>query len=347
MTTRWIVAGVAAIGLFTLPVRAAAPTLGIQGDRLTVDGTPRFLVFISYFDAMRRAAFGGPAPFDADFQFFRGTVDGLRVLVNWCRTENGSCEPADDTLFTSEGVIQDAAHWSAASMPPWDRFVAVLSAAQAHGLLVNVTFSREAMARPPTVQAYGLGIRSVIARLESEHPGRFRNLFFDVQNEWTKYPDFTPEALARLVREARQGRADAIVTGSQERQTPEAALASARAAGFQMIAFHDCRGCRDWHQRERISSERKAMSASGNMPVIYDEPTAYCAPGAATRPCRPGDSAEAAHFVDAALNAEAAGVALWNFHTREAFQLRAAPYVAQASAAQKAILSTIRERLPK
>src|SRR4051812_9620423 len=44
---------VVAVGLLVVPGTAAAQlTLAVQGDHFTVNGQPRFLAFISYFDAL-------------------------------------------------------------------------------------------------------------------------------------------------------------------------------------------------------------------------------------------------------------------------------------------------------
>ena len=52
-----------------------AQKLSIQGDRFAIDGTPRFLTFISYFGAM------GAPNIPADFRFLRsmGFMEPVKV----------------------------------------------------------------------------------------------------------------------------------------------------------------------------------------------------------------------------------------------------------------------------
>src|SRR5438132_1128764 len=78
---------------------ATAPVLGIAGPAFTLDGRPRFLLLVSYFDALRAS----DAALEADFAFLRRSgVDGVRIFPNWWRCEaERQCggHPAPDTLF--------------------------------------------------------------------------------------------------------------------------------------------------------------------------------------------------------------------------------------------------------
>jgi hypothetical protein len=55
--------------------RSQAQTLSIQGDRFAVDGTPRFLTFISYFGAM------GAGNLTADLRLIKSK--GFRRIRIW------------------------------------------------------------------------------------------------------------------------------------------------------------------------------------------------------------------------------------------------------------------------
>ena len=59
------------------PLASPAPTLAVSGTRLTVAGTSRFLVFVSYFDALNAAYL------DTDLTWIAARADGIRVFVNW------------------------------------------------------------------------------------------------------------------------------------------------------------------------------------------------------------------------------------------------------------------------
>ena len=102
---------------------AVAPlVLGVAADRMTmtVDGTPRFLTFISYFDGVRRA---GGSGVDADLAFLAEHVDGIRVLPNWwastCPLRSG-----DDSLIDVDGRIRPSV-WNKPRTAARRRIVAV------------------------------------------------------------------------------------------------------------------------------------------------------------------------------------------------------------------------------
>jgi hypothetical protein len=57
-----------ALALLALGSSAGAQTFGIDGNRFTVDGRPGFLLFVSYFDGLRRAnANSGTGDIDTGF----------------------------------------------------------------------------------------------------------------------------------------------------------------------------------------------------------------------------------------------------------------------------------------
>ncbi len=319
---------------------AKAQTLTIRNDHFEVDGVPRFLTFISYFDAMRRAnAGGGTSGLAADFAFFQGKVDGVRILVNWCNYPS-SCAQATDTLFDSSGVIRDSGSWS--TLNPWQRFIAVLDAAKTYGLIVNVTFSRETISTgsPISASTYATGIYRVIKKLEDDYPGQYRNVFFDMQNEWD-HQGHSDGDLQSYVAAANSARSDVIVTGSYT-GTASNAVSSAVADGFDILAFHDER-VSGWQTYSAISTDVGTIRAyPTSMPIVYDEPTAYCS-GNVPYTCRTEDDSDLSHFVDAAKNAKKSGIAAWTFHTRQGFDLASSDYVTKASTNEKNNLASIRD----
>lgn len=339
--------------LFSLAACGVQPAfpqaLSIRDGRFEVDGVPKFLIFISYFDAMRRANLEGAAAFERDFGFFRGRIDGIRILVNWCdyrpepplRCSTG----APDSLIDGDGRIRDRANWSGSGGDPWSRLLVVLEAARRHGLLVNVTFTREGIDSPPTIERYADGITRVVRRLDAEHPGQYRHVLFDVQNEWTKdRATFSPAILKGLIAAVHAGRADAIAVGSQESTRAGAAASTAIAGNFDAVFFHDGRDNPhgSWYTHSRIAGDVGAMRAATSLPIVYDEPTAWCVDGQSRFPCRPSDDGTPAHFAEAAANAKKAGAALWTFHTRTAFDLVSGDYLSQASSAEQDTVLSLR-----
>src|SRR3954471_10410845 len=77
---------------------AAQANLGVEGDHFTVNGQPRFLTFISYFDGLDAADSG------SDLQYLRAQgFDGVRIFPNWWTTAGVSW--AGDTLIRSDGSL--------------------------------------------------------------------------------------------------------------------------------------------------------------------------------------------------------------------------------------------------
>src|SRR5262245_43026169 len=87
---------VAAIAIVSLLARTAcAQQLTVAGDRFAIDGSPRFLTFISYFGAM------GAADLAADLQFLKDAgFDGVRIWPN---------SPEGPQLMRGDGRLDAAA----------------------------------------------------------------------------------------------------------------------------------------------------------------------------------------------------------------------------------------------
>ena len=114
--------------------------LGVDGPRFTVDGTPRFLLVVSYFDALRAS----DATLEADFAWLRRHgIDGVRIFPNWWRcaaVRQCGGHAGDDTLMAApDGALRPAV---------LARLKAVLAAAGRHGLIVDLSFARETVRDP-------------------------------------------------------------------------------------------------------------------------------------------------------------------------------------------------------
>src|SRR5262245_30492837 len=88
---------------------AAAQTIGIQGEKFVVDPgdgrgpQPKFLMFISYFDAMRAANLEEDLDYIKSLRF-----DGIRIFTMWhVLPPTGTCNNApSDTLIDSQGNVR-------------------------------------------------------------------------------------------------------------------------------------------------------------------------------------------------------------------------------------------------
>jgi len=280
-----------------------APTvLGVAGDRMTVDGTPRFLTFISYFDGVRRAGGSGA---DEDLGYLARHVDGIRVLPNWwastCPVRSG-----DDSLIDVDGHIRPAS---------WTNLQRLLDTASSRSLLVDLTFTRETVTDNGTPRrvlshaAYEAALVELIGS-PSYFKGRYRNMLVDVQNEWTRFATLSEtDSLLRRLREADPGRVlAASVSG-------EAYVPAARQLPNMVAAYHDPRG-RDWFNDETVARQVRGVRALVAQPVYLQEPmpiSTVCAGQIVDR--------DPTHFSRAREAARSSGAAAWTFHTRTTFDL--------------------------
>jgi hypothetical protein len=313
--------------LFTLAcvrrdAAVAPPSLGISGDHFVVDGQPKFLLFVSYYDAMRRGDAGADA-LDADFAFFRDTVDGVRMFVNWLAYD---CAPAPDrdeatdTLFALDGL----------SEARWPSFQRVLAKASDYGLLVDVTFDRDAVHRHGGMSqaAYVRALVEVTRRLKGQYP----NVYFDLQNEWDNKAAhaITEPELREAIAAVRQEDGSRLLTASG---------AFPSGAGLDFAAIHDPRD-RHWFEQDHY----RAHLVPG-VPTHFQEPMSF----SAFCPGQDKDNTPGRHVI-AAASARKAGGAAWTFHTRTSFKMDggynggASRFVDLASAAEKAELRGLRQR---
>jgi hypothetical protein len=307
---------------------AASPRLGIEGARFTVDGAPRFLVFMSYFDGVRRV----PNGIGDDLDYLKTRVDGIRVFPNWWEY---ACPPRSggDTLFDLQGEIRPAV---------WQAVDTLLSEAGARGLIVDLSFSRESVTdngSPPRRldhDAYQRALTTIVgstAYLKGRHP----HVLIDVQNEWPIHSDKT--------------RIEALLTALRTADPNRLLVASSSGGGYAPVglglpliaaAYHDPRE-RDWYSagttRRIVEAVRRSLGGAVQ-PIYLQEPM----PWGAVCPRQDHDS-DQAHFAAALANARAAGAAAWTLHTRTTFDLKSDSLVAKLSDVAAAGLKQVLQRL--
>lgn len=303
------------------PNCAGAPSLGISGSQFTVNGVPKFLLFVSYFDAMRRSNADGnnQGDLDTDFQYIRAKgFDGIRILPNWFHYDTG--QPAnDDALFTDSDVIRDE---------KWPVFLRVLERASAHGLLVDVTFTRETVSSL-TVSEYSTQIRKATEMLRNTCP----NVLIDIQNEFPINNRLTiPEAQAVISNYVRPADPQRIVMASTDAgSTPNFVTAGQIVAqvGMDVAAYHDPRDPNSWFTdagvNDVVSGLKSGMGAS-QRPVYLQEPmpvATLCPPA-----CANIYDPTLFHARSAASAAKRFGAAAWTFHTRSSFHLSSTTFKA-------------------
>jgi hypothetical protein len=305
--------------------------LGVTGDHFTVDGSPTFLIFVSYFDGTRRAAAGGV---DADFAYLEGKAHGVRVLPNWwadpCALRSGA-----DTLFDLDGHIRPET---------WRQLQALFDSAAAHGLMVDLSLTRETVtdnATPPRILTFA-AYAGAVARLVGSSDyleGRYPHVLVDVQNEWPRFAEARDiEALLARTRAADPQRILAASSSGGPYQPVGLALPNFVAA------YHDPRE-RDWFTAgaaSRVVAGVKAVLGSTVQPVYLQEPT----PVSSQCSGQPHDG-DPSHFLEAMKQAKAAGAAAWTFHTRLGFALREQTLVQRLQEPANESQKTVIEQLMK
>jgi hypothetical protein len=295
-----------ACALLVFATSSRAQTLGIDGTRFTIDGRPGFLLFVSYFDGLRRAAADkGTGDVDTDFAYLkRAGFDGLRLMVNWQYPCGGG--PADDQkLLTGDGSINE---------PMWPVFIRFLDRAAAHGLVVDVTFTRDTFEPAIPIDGYQKGLASVAARLRGA--GGYRHALFDIQNEYPIH-GLTPDDVRRILTAVREADPARIVTASGGGGD------ILDAPGMSVVAYHDPRED-DWAEVATARRQLDAVRAqtgnkTGNKPIYLQEPM----PFRKFHPeCGHSEWPRAGSARRAARAAREAGAAAWTFHTRQSFDLR-------------------------
>ena len=283
----------------------AAQTLGVEADKFTIDGRAQFLIFVSYFDGLRRANARPPGGgVDGDFAYFKRVgVDGIRVLPNWHYLCGSG--PSDDTqkLFTSKGTINE---------PMWPVFVGLLDRAAFHGLAVDVTFTRDTFARQIPLTAYRAAIVEVAKRLRAA--GGHRHVLFDIQNEYPLH-GMTGADVHGVLSAVREVDPERIVTASAGSGDV------VHDPTMTVTAYHDGRGSR-WSEAAIARVEIEAVRARAGVPakpIYYQEPMPF---RKFRGTCGHGEWPRPGHARAAARHARQQGAAAWTFHTRQSFDLR-------------------------
>jgi hypothetical protein len=314
--------------------RQQPPVLGVDGPQFTVDGTPRFLVVVSYFDALRAS----DATLEADFGWLRRHgIDGVRIFPNWWKcaaVRQCGGHAGDDTLMAPpDGALRPLV---------LARLRAVLATAGRHRLIVDLSFARETVRdtqeRELPASAYANGLVAAVRAL-----GPAPHVMIDLQNEVYQNRVFAERAaddaprVAALARRV-DGGPRIVFVSTNAAEAERYTYCGADGCPLDVLAIHDAREP-DWHDRTpAVVRDLVALGARrGPRPVYLQEPQAW-------QDERAPDRVE--RFLDAASRARRAGAAAWTFHTRSAFMLRdGRSLTAQLDADERAVLERVRQRI--
>jgi hypothetical protein len=299
----------------SLAVRAQepAPALRIETDHLVKGDGSKFLIFVSFFDALR-AYDRNPSSLRSDFQYLRAhQIDGVRVFPNWQFGNN---------LFYSNGTL-DTGRLAVLR--------AILQMAYEEGLVVDVSFARFNMQVPE----YKAALVSAASELRD-----FRHLVFDIENERDlDRPDQflsledTQDARNRIkgVDPSR------IVTASNTGVSGEDGVGTAAMQinlALDLAAFHDPRYA-DWYAwRTPWIIQNMWYYWPWNVRVYLQEPQAW------------QDDPNENHHLQALHNSKRYGAAAWTFHTRAGHDLGSQSFYDRLSVGERVFFDRVRDELP-
>jgi hypothetical protein len=284
-------------GIVVCATQAQAQKLSIQGDRFAIDGTPKFLTFITYFGAM-----GAPNVIN-DLHLIRSLgFDGIRI---WPNLDTGP------QLMNGDGTLRP---------DELRRLRVILDQAHLERLVVDVTFTYEHIAgmTPATAR---LGIMAATDALRS-----YDNLLFDIQNERNvqdrRYMSETD--VARIFAGIKSVDPTRIATCDNalgEDWGPQWGADFTARLGLDVTAFHETRAS-DWYTFAKYSTIIRTLRSNGR-PAYLQEPMT-------TRDSYfhypSNDRAE--YFLQAIANAKLLGAAAWCFHTELGVDFRTgAPFL--------------------
>jgi hypothetical protein len=283
---------VAAVVVLLCATAAQAQKLTIQGDRFAIDGTPRFLTFITYFGAM-----GAPNTI-ADLHLIRSLgFDGIRI---WPNLDTGP------QLMNGDGTLRP---------DELKRLLFILDQARLERLVVDVTFTYEHIRgmTPATARA---GIVAATGVLRS-----YDNLLFDIQNERNvqdrRY--MSPADVSSIFAGIKSIDPARIATADNSPvDSPDYAAQFTVSLGLDVTAYHEARPA-NWYQLGTIQSVVRALKTNGR-PAYLQEPMAtrdtfFSYPS--------NDRAE--YFLQAIAYAKQSGAAAWCFHTEVGVDFRDGP----------------------
>ncbi len=280
------------IGLSLAASDAQAQKLSIQGDRFAIDGTPRFLTFITYFGAM------GAPNVVADLRLMRSLgFDGLRI---WPNLDTGP------QLMNRDGSLRP---------DELKRLVFILDQARLENLVVDVTFTYEHIAgmTPATAR---VGILAATDALRS-----YENLLFDIENERNVGDRrFMSEANVASIFAGIKATDPARIATASNAPVDNAQYAADFTArlGLDVTAYHEPRPA-NWYTFNVTQSVVRALRSNGR-PAYLQEPMT-------TRDdlFRYPSQDRAEYFLQAIANAKLTGAAAWCFHTEVGVDFRTGP----------------------
>ncbi len=322
-----------------------AHTFGTNGRRFTFDGQGGFMVFVSYFAAVRHYQ-ASPSQVSANLAYLASKgVKGIRVFPNWWAAIQ---QNPKQCIFASDTLMSETAASTGYVVPAqWQHLVNLIALADSYGLVVDVSFAQEPVQNLP-FNHYVTALQTVVQSLN----GVAQNVMFDLQNEAnlgdstcnkTALSDSQIEYLYDMVSPFK-GSNELTISIEQNKHGTYAGATGAAAVGYDITSYHDPRGypvlssyptvppcatqsgttAPDWVRCtcDRVVDVSVGLPAYGypnTKPVYLQEPersnVVSANPGAYF-----GNS-----LLEAAVRAKLSGAAAWTMHTEVGFLIPGFP----------------------
>jgi hypothetical protein len=297
----------------SVPSPASSITnVGIEEDRLTVNGAPRFLLGVSYFD----------------IQHWRlSDLDGLaarkfnliRVWLDWLAERQPS-----RSMFDATGTL-----------PPGNQrlILELVRACASRGIVVEVVILQAASRIPAPEAAF----RNAVKLLRREP-----NVIFDLVNEHNNRPwSASHRRMAQLMKVAKEEASDKVMFYSSwephllsedAARLQRGAINDELASGVMVLAPHLLR-TPDWAQQtaSRVQALKQYLASVGKViPVYLSEENR-----------RGYQDSSAEQFRLAARQAYEAGAAAWIFHTQAGFDLSEKDFFGRLDPVERDVIETL------
>lgn len=291
-----------AIAYLLVPTGAGAQTLSVQGDRFAVDGTSRFLLFVSYFDGLHRPS---ADLIDRDLQYLKDKgVDGVRVFPDWHAPR----------VLDSNGAVNGER---------LKALVTLVERAAAKGMMVDLSFD-PSLPGITSLENFrqgsdGAGGLKKIASALAE--AKARNVVIDLCNEWDIHCSaWGMDGLQRVKDDIKKVNPACLVVVSARDEMQ--GVSFVKDFGFDAVTYHDPRDHapsrspnHNWATRSgTVVASLKAKLAqppARQAPVYLQEPTRFIRPGER----RMDTDDDAPRYGVALTNARTSGAAAWTFHS--------------------------------
>lgn len=324
---------------------AAALELGIDENMFTVNGTTRFLVFVSYFDAMDVSA----TNLHSDFAYLRlKGVDGVRIFPNWWDVRQDVWTyPSTTYYFAADTLVAPNGTLRSSSLT---KFREVLDIAKQEGLLVDVSFSAESVAEcasgncpagaPDGAYLSLTNYRNAVANVAGILAGAgsaYKHVLFDLQNEYnlngaggaSAFTDAQILAIRNAVKAVDPHR---IVTASLSSDlTAGLAAAKETSADVDVIAWHESRGEGFWNV---VDEAVYAIQNVNPDPPIYLQEPQRLRQANQSWLNRQGFGADV-------RGAYVSGAAAWCFHNGGGFRMDGSKLQSKLQAEEKSFLTCL------